>query len=70
MENWIPAVNDVVTTTLPGHGGQFTIIRVDVASKTADLQSLPLSQVSTYILASVTWDEIHPLTDAQSILAS
>jgi hypothetical protein len=64
MENWIPYINDVVTTTLAGHSGRFIVIRVDVGSKTADLESVPLSR-STYILASVTWDEIRLLAEAQ-----
>jgi len=70
MDNWIPVINDFVATTLGGHSGRFTVIRVDVASKTADLKFLPLSKGSTYILASVTWEQIRPLVDAQSTLAS
>jgi hypothetical protein len=70
MENWILDINDAVTTTLSGHSGGFIVIGVDVESKTADLESLPLSQGSTYILASVTWNKIRSSADTQSTLAS
>jgi len=70
MEDWIPGINDAVTTTLSGHSGGFVVIRVDAESKIADLETLSPSKGSTYILASVTWDKIRPLADTPSILAS
>jgi hypothetical protein len=70
MESWIPAINDAVTTTLSAHSGRFIVIRVDVENKTADLESLPRPRRSIYILANVTWNEIRPVTDRQSIRAS
>jgi hypothetical protein len=70
VENYIPEINDTVTTILAGHSGGFTVIRVDVASKTADLQAVPASATSSYILASMKWRDIQSSVPTQSSLAS
>jgi hypothetical protein len=70
VDIWIPKIDDTVTTTLSGHSGEFIVIRVDIENKTADLQSLPRSKSSPYILASVRWNEIRSVADNQSGLAS
>jgi hypothetical protein len=68
MENYIPKIADTVTTTLQGHGGRFTVTRIDKERETADLQSLADSEGETYFLLSVTWKAILFLDPSQSTL--
>ncbi len=59
-------IDDTVVTTIPGFSGRFVVTRIDRESETADLESHPSSEGSTYILASVRWEAIHSLNPIQS----
>ena len=68
METYIPKINDIVTTMTPGFSGRFVVTRIDGESETADLESLPVSAGSTYILGSVPWKDLRSLDPSQSTL--
>jgi hypothetical protein len=70
MENYIPKINDSVTTTL-GFSGRFIVSWINRESETADLESIPASGDSidsTYILASVAWKALRSSDLSQSPL--
>jgi hypothetical protein len=70
VEDYVPKIIDIVTTTIPGFSGSFIVTRSDAATETADIESLPVSEHSSYILGSVKWKAIRPLDLSRSTLAS
>jgi hypothetical protein len=51
-------IGETVTTTIPGFKREFRVIRIDSKSETVDLESIPISGRSDFILGSVRWTAI------------
>jgi hypothetical protein len=68
VKNFVPQVGDTVTTATEGHSGSFMVTGVDKEGQTADLQSLPASGASTYVLVCVAWNNLRPVDAARSNL--